>query len=634
MSLQTRNLQILIANLVRSTKYIEYRSFASAAALILLVLSIFGFAPVAAAATCPLSTVNPSVTVCTPTPNQWVGTPAHIVAGSTDSNPVIAMQIYVDNQLIYKVQANALDTYINLALGNHLLTVQAWDNTGRSFKTDVAISMTPPCALNTQNQTVTICTPGDGETVSSPVHLVAGATDSTPVRSMQVWVDGKKTYEQFSAPLDVYLTTLTPGAHRIGVQAYPISGPVFKAVQNIVVSDDAGLDNIRHIIFYVQENRSFDNYFGMLGPYRASEGLPADIDGLDLNVALPDTQGNPVKPFHFQTVCQENLSPFWNESYHDVDGGLMDGFLRSSTSVPSSIDPYGTRAMGYYDQTDLPYYYELATQFATSDRFFSPLHSNTNANRMYLFAGTSFGHIRADKLPAGGWTQPTIFDHLDQAGVSWSYYYQDNGAYLPQWSTYTRDASKMKPIADWYNDIQNEATLPSVIFIERAGPSGLDEHPGSNIQAGAANNEKIINALLNSPSWASSVFILTYDEAGGLHDHVVPASTVAPDNIPPMLLKGDEPGDFTHTGFRVPVIVISPWVRPNYVSHTWRDYTSILRLIEDRFNVAPLTARDASSDDMSGFFDFTTPHWLTPPPLPDQPTNGTCNDKLETAPPQ
>jgi phospholipase C len=101
----------------------------------------------------------------------------------------------------------------------------------------------------------------------------------------------------------------------------------------------------------------------------------------------------------------------------------MDGFMQTSTSVPSTIDPTGTRAMGYYDQTDLPYYYELATQCATSDRFLAPVESNTNANRMHLFAGTSFGHVRPDTPPPGGWTQPTIFDHLDLAGVSWRYYY-------------------------------------------------------------------------------------------------------------------------------------------------------------------------------------------------------------------
>jgi phospholipase C len=333
-----------------------------------------------------------------------------------------------------------------------------------------------------------------------------------------------------------------------------------------------------------------------------------------------------------QTVCSENLSPFWDETHLDVNGGKMDGFMKTSTSVASSIDPTGTRAMGYYDQNFLPYYYELATQFATSDRFFSPVETNTIANRMYLFAGTSFGHVRPDTPPSGGWTQPTIFDHLDQAGVSWVYYYQDNGIYLSDWSTYQRDANKLRSISNWVSDLKNESSLPSVIFIERAGPSGLDEHLGNNVQTGAADVADILNHLLASNSWASSVFILTYDEGGGSYDHVVPASMIKPDSIPPMLQKGDQPGKFDHTGFRIPITVISPWVKPHYVSHTWRDLTSILRLIEVRFNVPSLTARDANADDMMEFFDFSNPYWLNPPSLPTQPTNGACNFNMEKAP--
>jgi phospholipase C len=389
---------------------------------------------------------------------------------------------------------------------------------------------------------------------------------------------------------------------------------------------------LKHIIYFVQENRSFDNYFGMLGKYRVSKGLPNSIDGVPLNVTLYDTKGNPVHPFHFQTVCHENLSPFWDESHIDWDGGKMDNYMITTTSVPSTIDPTGTRAMGYYDQTDLPYYYELATQFATSDRFFSPVMTNTIGNRMYLFAATSFGHIFPDPPPQGGWPQTTIFDQMDAAGVSWRYYYQDNGIYLPEWSTYQRDANKLYPISSWYTDVQNESTLPSVIFIERGGPSGLDEHPGNNIQIGAANTKQIIDGLMNSPSWASSVFILTYDEAGALYDHVLPATVVPPDNILPMLQPGDQPGTFAQDGFRMPITVISPWIRPNFVSHTWRDLTSILRLIEVRFNVPALTARDAAADNMLEFFDFSTPHWLTPPPLPDQPTTGVCDFTKEKAP--
>jgi phospholipase C len=587
----------------------------------------------ASAQSCALKTMNPSVTVCTPTPNAIAPiSPVHVVAGTTDSYTVTTVQIYVDNVLVYQVNANAVNTYIPLATGNHLITVQGWDTTGRTFKTNVPMSMTPPCALKTTNQTVTICTPGNSATVSSPLHLVAGITDSNPVISIQVLTDGKQVYTNNGGSLDVYVKNLTAGNHSLTVTAHDSAGATFSSSVPISSTSNSGLSNIRHIIFLVQENRSFDNYFGMLGPYRVSRGLPNNIDGIPLNATLYNTQGQPVHPFHSQTVCTENLSPFWNETHFDIDGGKMDGFMQTSTSVPSTIDPTGTRAMGYYDQRDLPYYYELATQFATSDRFFSPVESNTNANRMYLFAGSSFGHVRPDTPPPGGWTQPTIFDHLDQAGVSWRYYYQDNGTYLPQWSTYQRDAAKLAPIANWDADLQNEASLPSVIFIERAGPSGLDEHPGNNTQLGAATVANILNKLLASASWASSVFILTYDEGGGLFDHVVPANMVKPDGIAPILQAGDRPGKFDHAGFRVPLVVVSPWAKPHYVSHTWRDFTSILRLIETRFNVAGLTARDSSADNMMEFFDFSNSYWLNPPTLPTQPTNGTCNYSLEKAP--
>jgi phospholipase C len=114
---------------------------------------------------------------------------------------------------------------------------------------------------------------------------------------------------------------------------------------------------------------------------------------------------------------------------------------------------------------------------------------------------------------------------------------------------------------------------------------------------------------------------------------VRPAREVKPDNTAPILRSTDQPGDFNQTGFRIPMIVISPWAKPSFVSHTTRDYTSILRLIEDTFHAAPLTLRDANADNMMEFFDFSAgPQLLTPPVLPAQPTNGTCNNNLEKAP--
>ena len=600
-------------------------------------LSLAVSLPARAAAPCPLSSTSPSVTVCTPTPNALVQSAVHVVAGSTDSNPVVAMQIYVDNSLVSQVSASTIDTFVNLAVGNHLITVQGWDSTGATFKTNVPVAMQPPCALNSANQTVTICSLASGSIVSQPLHVVAAATDSNPVSSMTLLIDGvNRGSIASSSILDLYVSNVSLGKHALSVQAMDSAGAVFKQSASVTVTAASqGLWRLKHIIFFVQENRSFDDYFGMLGVYRASLGLPNNIDGINPNATLNNTQGQPVHPYHYQTVCTENLSPSWNESHFDVDGGKMDNFLLTTTSVPSTIDPTGTRAMGYYDQSDLPYYYEAAARFATSDRFFSPALANTVPNRLYLFTATSFGNAFPLNPPPGGFTQPTIFSRLDQAGVSWRYYYHGSAtsAFIQQFSIYQTDSAKVVPISNWYTDVQNSSTLPSVIFIERGGPTGLDEHPDANIQTGAADAAGIINALIQSPSWSKSALILTYDEGGGLYDHVLPAREVSPDGIPPALGSSDQPGDFNESGFRVPIIVISPWVRPSFVSHTTRDYTSILRLIEDTFHVASLTLRDANADNMEEFFDFSGgPKLLTPPPLPPQPTNGVCNNNLEKAP--
>lgn len=411
---------------------------------------------------------------------------------------------------------------------------------------------------------------------------------------------------------------------------------------------------IKHIIVMLQENRTFDNYFGVLGAYRASKvsgATASDVDGFNPNTALKTKTGKLVKPYHYQTVCMGGLDFAWNESHIDMDLQSPDTFMETDFSnakflmdkFPQTInlttnDPDGTRQMGHYDQSDLPYYYELATQFATSDRFFSSVPSNTIPNRMYMFTGTSFGHTVNASPGAGGWTQETIFRALNDAGVSWRYYYQDSDIYLSDFADYYRSDIKPKVynISNWYSLLASPTAdddLPQVVFIERAGATGLDEHPDNNVQSGAALVQKIISALMNSTAWQSSAFILTYDEGGGLYDHVPPFQVPPPDDIAPILKSGDVKGKFNLSGFRIPIMVISPWVKPHFVSHKPRELTSILKLIETTFNVKSLTNRDAWADDMSEFFDFTQPPaWQTPPSLPTQPTNGVCDQSREAGP--
>jgi phospholipase C len=143
----------------------------------------------------------------------------------------------------------------------------------------------------------------------------------------------------------------------------------------------------------------------------------------------------------------------------------------------------------------------------------------------------------------------------------------------------------------------------------------------------------VTNALMSSPNWSSSAMFLTYDEWGGFYDHVAPPSAPVPDNIPPMLQPGDTPGAFDRYGFRVPVAVVSPYSRPHFVSHVVDDHTSILKFIETRFDLPPLTNRDAQADGMLGFFDFTHASFATPPTLPPAPIDPAQAAKCSTAPP-
>src|SRR6266700_7970125 len=187
-------------------------------------------APHSAQALCPLSQVNPSVTVCTPAANALVQSMVHVVAGTTDSNTVTTMQIYVDNKLTYSAKASTLDTFVSLAVGNHTLTLQEWDTTGTSFKSNVQVAMQPPCALNPANQTVTICSLVSGSVVSQPFHVVAAATESNPVKAMTLFIDGVgKGGISNSAILDLYVNNVSLGTHTVGVQAKDRTGFVAKA---------------------------------------------------------------------------------------------------------------------------------------------------------------------------------------------------------------------------------------------------------------------------------------------------------------------------------------------------------------------------------------------------------------------
>ncbi len=465
-------------------------------------------------------------------------------------------------------------------------------------------------------------------------------------------------------------------------------------------SGTSGLSSLNHIIFLAQENRSFDHYFGALRQYWAQNGYPdQSFDGLPqfnpstgaapLNGPAPAVPGcdpaapapadcsfdknNPVTSFHLTTQCLENPSPSWNESHVDWNfqdqvglyAPTLNGFVwtaahDSRTTQPPYNDTDGRRVMGYYDGTDLNYYYFMASNFATSDRWFNAVMTRTPPNREYLIAGTSQGYVYGrgtDAQDAAPLTATTIFQELQAANISWKIYVNPQGSsctgpnYDPaclltlsyvqnfQWGQTipTQYPQNIAPISQYFTDLQN-GTLPQVVLIEPATDAGLDEHPSdsdsaaSNSQAGANYVASLINALMQSSSWKDSAFILTFDEFGGFYDHVPPQPAPSPDGIKPVdLLPNDvcttitgPTCDFTWTGYRVPLLVVSPYAKKNYVSHSVADLTAILKLIETRFNLAALTKRDAAQIDMTEFFDFSNPPWMSPPNPPTQNTSGAC----------
>jgi phospholipase C len=173
---------------------------------------------------------------------------------------------------------------------------------------------------------------------------------------------------------------------------------------------------IDHVIVLMQENRSFDHYFGQLRSYDPTldvEPAPPEASNPD-----PANPGAPaIKRFHQTQLCKTtDLDHSWNGTHEQWNNGAMDGFTKTNVAP---TDPTGSRAMGYYDETDLPFYYALYSTFAISDRYFSSIMGPTQPNRFYLYAGTSFGRI-ANGLPPSGseFSQPSLFNLLDQAGVT------------------------------------------------------------------------------------------------------------------------------------------------------------------------------------------------------------------------
>jgi phospholipase C len=407
-------------------------------------------------------------------------------------------------------------------------------------------------------------------------------------------MEGLRRLGVFTAVIGVLTATLSGGGAGATPRGSRVSGP-------------PRFTSLQHIVVLMQENRSFDNYFGALN----REGQPASEPG-----PTSRTRSATIAPFHQTANCEvTDLNHSWTGTHAEINNGRMDGFPAQNAAAG---DPGGSRAMGYYDSSDLPFYYGLANAFGVGDRYFASVPGPTYPNRFYELAGTSFGHIDNNLPPAGGFTQPTIFGRLQQAGISWKVY-DAQVATAGFFTDVQAHMDHVQPISQYMADAA-AGTLPQVAFVEPTYIAKVtqesDEHPPANIQVGQQFTAGVIRALMTSPNWSSSALLLTWDEHGGYYDHVAPPAAPKPDSIPPMLGATDTRVAFDRYGVRVPFLAISPFSKPHFVSHRVSDHTSILRLIEQRFQLQPLTRRDAQANNLLEYFDFANPHFGTPPTLP------------------
>lgn len=372
---------------------------------------------------------------------------------------------------------------------------------------------------------------------------------------------------------------------------------------------------IRHWFVLMQENRSFDHYFGTMP---GVDGLPPE------GVTNPDTSGTPVSTFHQTEYCTHDVGHSWNAGHIQWNGGANDGFVRQN-------DPDGRRAMGWYDGSDLPFYWDLYQTFAMSDHHHCSMLGPTWVNREYFLSGTSFGlvsndAIPRDNLPAEG--DHIIYQQLERAGVSWRIYYETVpfvfGAY-PHWALRPATRAKMRTFDQLATDLA-AGDVAEVTYIDPSwdfaqGVEAHDEHPHANVQRGQAWVREIVTAIMASPIWRESAIILTYDEWGGFYDHVPPPEACPPGDHPPALSASHMTGDFDRLGFRVPLVVVSPWSRPGYVSDRVTDLSSVARLLQARYLLPAMTARDANAWPLLDMFDFSSPAFETPPELAEAPVD-------------
>ena len=402
----------------------------------------------------------------------------------------------------------------------------------------------------------------------------------------------------------------------------------------------SSLADIKHVVILMQENRSFDHYFGTLAGVRGFD----DSDALKLPTGQsvfyqPDAE-NPkgyLLPFHLDTHSSSaqkipSTSHAWSVQHQAWNGGRMDQWLQAHRRADGMNGPY---VMGYYKRADIPFQFALAEAFTICDAYHCSVFGPTWPNRLYLMTGTidpdarNGGPILSNNAPPGGYTWTTYPERLEQAGVSWKVYEQqdDFGCNMMKYFRVFQQAKAGSPLhskgmqfgpeGQFEYDAMHD-NLPAVSWII---PTGFQsEHPAFMPADGAAFVASKIDAIAANPDvWAKTAFILNYDENDGLFDHVPPP--VAPNGTVHEFAEGLPIG----AGFRVPCILVSPWTAGGWVSSERFDHTSVLQFLEAFTGVREPNISDwrrRSFGDLTSAFRFRdTP--LKPPVLPD--TSGTLS---------
>jgi phospholipase C len=371
---------------------------------------------------------------------------------------------------------------------------------------------------------------------------------------------------------------------------------------------------IEHIVVVMMENRSFDH---MLGWMPGARGRQAGLSYKDKNGVSHNTYR--LKSF---TGCPH---PDPDHSYQgarsEYDHGKMDGWLRTTTNDIYSI--------GYYAEEDLKFFSAFARNYTTLDNYFPSILSSTFPNRIFSWAAQTDRLDNSTNLS----NLPTILDTLAAAGVSATYYF-NNVPFLALWG------SKYLSVSALYAQFLIDAAfgnLPSVSFVDPIytitdDGTGNDDHPHADMRRGEAFVEEVFNAVTQGPDWDKTVLIVNRDEWGGFFEHIVPPRAIAPNDVDKDLVKGK-----ALLGCRVPVVVASPFSRGNpnspRINSLLYDHTSVLKLIEWRWNLPPLTKRDASTEinNLVYALDLKNPNYAVPslpnvPPPPPKPCHGAIPD--------